>query len=156
MDALPVQEQTGLTYASTVRMLDTSGVEKPVMHACGHDVHITALLCAAETLARSRHAWTGTVVLVFQPAEEKGAGARAMVDGGLYERVPVPDVVVGGHVVPLRCGVVGTKGGLIASCADSFRYVWVWVRASEVFMSSLQLPLQLQLQLLLIPFLSFL
>ncbi|KAF2867277.1 hypothetical protein BDV95DRAFT_631369 [Massariosphaeria phaeospora] len=120
MDALPVQERTGLPYASTVRMANHEGEEKPVMHACGHDMHVTALLAAAEALARARDVWTGTLVLVFQPAEERGKGAQAMVDGGLYERVPVPDVVVGAHVMPYRAGVIGTKHGLIASSADSF------------------------------------
>jgi metal-dependent amidase/aminoacylase/carboxypeptidase family protein len=122
IDALPVEEQTSLPYASTARMTDLDGVEKPVMHACGHDMHITSLLAAAETLASARSTWSGTLVLVFQPAEERGGGAKAMVEGGLYEKVPVPDVVVGGHVMPFRSGVVGTKRGLIASSADSFRY----------------------------------
>jgi amidohydrolase len=121
IDALPVEERSGLSYASTKRMRDLEGVEKGVMHACGHDMHITALLAAAETLANAREAWSGTLVLVFQPAEEKAGGAQAMVDGGLYDRVPVPDVVVGAHVMPERAGVVGTKRGLIASSADSFQ-----------------------------------
>ncbi|KAJ4362190.1 hypothetical protein N0V95_001538 [Ascochyta clinopodiicola] len=120
IDALPVREQTGLSYASTKRMPDVEGVEKPVMHACGHDMHITALLAAAETLVRARDSWSGTLVLVFQPAEEKGKGAQAMVDGGLYDKVPVPDVVVGAHVMPEKAGVIGTKRGLIASSADSY------------------------------------
>jgi amidohydrolase len=102
IDALPVEERSGLSYASTKRMRDLEGVEKGVMHACGHDMHITALLAAAETLANAREAWSGTLVLVFQPAEEKAGGAQAMVDGGLYDRVPVPDVVVGAHVMPER------------------------------------------------------
>lgn len=119
-DALPVQEQTGLAYASTKRMRDVEGVEKPVMHACGHDMHITALLAAADTLARARSAWSGTLVLVFQPAEEKGKGAQAMVDDGLYERVPEPDMVIGAHVMPEKAGIIGTKRGLIASSADSY------------------------------------
>ncbi|EAT91678.1 hypothetical protein HBI56_012240 [Parastagonospora nodorum] len=121
IDALPVEERTGLAYASTKRMKDLEGVEKGVMHACGHDMHITALLGAAETLAKAKDAWSGTLVLVFQPAEEKAGGAQAMVDGGLYDRVPVPDVVVGAHVMPERAGVIGTKRGLIASAADSFQ-----------------------------------
>ncbi|KZM19883.1 uncharacterized protein EKO05_0004316 [Ascochyta rabiei] len=120
IDALPVQEQTGLGYASTKRMKDVEGVEKPVMHACGHDMHITALLAAAETLVRARDAWSGTLILVFQPAEEKGKGAQAMVDDGLYSKVPIPDVVVGAHVMPEKAGVIGTKQGLIASSADSY------------------------------------
>jgi len=75
-DALPVEEKTGLPYASTKRMRDADGVEKPVMHACGHDMHITSLLAAAELLVAARESWAGTLVLVFQPAEERGTGAQ--------------------------------------------------------------------------------
>lgn len=77
-DALPVEERTGLPYASKKRMIDADGKEKPVMHACGHDMHITALLAAAETLAACRESWAGTLILAFQPAEERGTGAQAM------------------------------------------------------------------------------
>jgi amidohydrolase len=108
MDALPVAELTGLPYASTARMRDADGVEKPVMHACGHDMHVTSLLAAAETLQAEgvRARWSGTLVLVFQPAEERGEGAQRMVEDGLYgeKGVPVPDVVLGGHVMPSRAG----------------------------------------------------
>ncbi|KAF1913777.1 hypothetical protein BDU57DRAFT_531638 [Ampelomyces quisqualis] len=121
IDALPVTERTGLSYASTKKTKDLEGVEKGVMHACGHDMHITALLGAAETLANAQDAWSGTLILVFQPAEERAGGAQAMVDDGLYDKVPVPDVVVGAHVMPERAGVIGTKRGLIASSADSFQ-----------------------------------
>ncbi|KAF2641712.1 metal-dependent amidase/aminoacylase/carboxypeptidase [Massarina eburnea CBS 473.64] len=123
IDGLPVQESTNVPFASTLRMTDDDGIEKPTMHACGHDIHITALLLAASTLANKqvRDHWSGTLILVFQPAEERGAGAQAMVDDGLYEKVPLPDVVVGGHVVPFREGRIGTKRGLIASSADSFK-----------------------------------
>lgn len=131
MDALPVFERTGLPYASTRRMRDVlDGVDKPVMHACGHDMHITCLLGAARTLASALRedagAWTGTLVLVFQPAEERGTGAQAMVDDGLYDAgkhgVPVPDVVLGAHVTgTARTGVVGTRRGLMATSCDSMR-----------------------------------
>jgi amidohydrolase len=121
IDALPVEERTGLEYASTKKMNDLEGVEKSVMHACGHDMHITVLLAAAETLAKAKDAWSGTLILVFQPAEEKAGGAQAMVDDGLYDKVPLPDIVVGAHVMPERAGVIGTKRGLIASSADSFQ-----------------------------------
>ena len=122
-DALPVEERTGLPYASKKRMVDADGVEKPVMHACGHDMHITCLLAAAQTLVSCRNAWAGTLLLIFQPAEERGTGAQAMVDDGLYTKhqVPVPDVCIGGHVVPWRAGVLGTRRGLVASSADSMR-----------------------------------
>lgn len=121
IDALPVEERTNLPYASKVRMKDLDGVEKPVMHACGHDMHITALLAAAETLVKAKEEWSGTLILVFQPAEERARGAQDMLDDGLYDKVPHPDVVVGAHVMPERAGVIGTKHGLIASAADSFQ-----------------------------------
>lgn len=122
-DALPVFEKTGLPYASTKRMADATGVEQPVMHACGHDMHMTSLLAATELLHGARAEWSGTLVLVFQPAEEKGKGAQAMIDDGLYTRhgVPVPDVVLGGHVMPGRAGTLGTRAGAMASSADSWR-----------------------------------
>ncbi|KAI1264991.1 peptidase M20D [Xylariaceae sp. FL1019] len=136
IDALPVQEQTSLPYASTKFMTipdySSSGrseseelVKKPVMHACGHDMHITTLLAAAKTLVSARSQWAGTLVLVFQPAEERGTGAQAMVDDGLYSihrhAVPVPDMVVAGHITPLRAGTVGTRRGVSATSADSMR-----------------------------------
>lgn len=124
-DALPVEERTGLPYASKKRMVDADGVEKPVMHACGHDMHITCLLAAAQTVVACKDEWSGTLLLAFQPAEERGTGAQAMVDDGMYDpkrhNVPIPDVCLGGHVVPLRAGVLGTRRGLIASSADSMR-----------------------------------
>ncbi|KAK8074267.1 hypothetical protein PG994_005166 [Apiospora phragmitis] len=127
IDALPVLERTGLPYASTRRMRDVrDGADKPVMHACGHDMHTNCLLGAARTLVSSRHAWRGTLVLAFQPAEERGTGAQAMVDDGLYDpnkhAVPVPDVVLGAHVTgAARTGVIGTRRGLVATSADSMR-----------------------------------
>lgn len=111
MDALPVTEDTGLPYASSVRATTADGVESGVMHACGHDVHVTALLGAADVLAQGRAAWSGTLVVVFQPAEELGRGARAMVDDGLYDLVPKPDIVLGQHVAPVPAGLVGVHGG---------------------------------------------
>jgi metal-dependent amidase/aminoacylase/carboxypeptidase family protein len=102
-------------------MTDAEGTEKPVMHACGHDVHITSLLAAAATLVRAKDEWSGTLILVFQPAEEKASGAQNMIDDGLYEKIPEPDVVVGAHIVPERAGVIGTKHGLMASAANSFK-----------------------------------
>lgn len=125
IDALPVQEKTGLPYASTKTMLDTDGVVKPVMHACGHDFHITSMLGAVETLIAARSTWSGTIIFLFQPAEERGSGARAMVDDGLYDEskhaCPIPDVVLGQHVFPLPAGRTGTKAGPLMSAADSFK-----------------------------------
>ncbi|KAF5242900.1 hypothetical protein FAUST_3067 [Fusarium austroamericanum] len=124
IDALPVEETTGLEYASIKRTIHAaSGTEKPVMHACGHDMHIVTLLGAAATLFSSREHWTGTLVLAFQPAEERGTGAQAMVDDGLYTKhgVPVPNYVLGAHVRPLRTGTIGTRRGLVATSADNFK-----------------------------------
>lgn len=121
MDALPVLELTGLPYASKVTMKDVAdGIEKPVMHACGHDMHITCLLAAAEHLASIKHAWSGTLIVLFQPNEERAAGAQAMVDDGLYDQIPIPDYVLGQHVLPLRAGRVGSRKGVIMGAADSF------------------------------------
>lgn len=120
-DALPVCENTGLPYASTKRMQNAAGREMPVAHACGHDMHTTALLGAARLFkdAAAHDKWSGTLVLVFQPAEEQGTGAKAMVDNGLYDKVPIPDVVLAGHVLPNRAGKIGTRPGFIANSADS-------------------------------------
>jgi hippurate hydrolase len=123
MDALPVLEQTGLPYASTARAKDPGGAEAPVMHACGHDMHVTCLLGAAAELAATRDAWRGTLLLVFQPAEEAGKGAQAMIDDGLYQRFPVPDIVLGQHVMPLPAGVLAVHGGPAMAAADALRVV---------------------------------
>ncbi|KAK2765565.1 hypothetical protein FQN54_008419 [Arachnomyces sp. PD_36] len=121
MDALPVKELTGLPYASEVKMRDADGVEKHVMHACGHDMHITCLLAAAETLANMKSSWSGTLIVLFQPNEERGAGAQAMVDDGLYSKIPVPDYAFGQHVMRLRAGTVGSRPGTIMAAADSMK-----------------------------------
>ena len=112
MDALPVQEATGLAYAS--------GVDG-VMHACGHDMHVTCLLGAASELVTSREDWSGTVVAVFQPAEETAAGAAAMVADRLFDRVPRPAVVLGQHVAPIPAGTIGLRAGPTFAAADSLR-----------------------------------
>jgi len=122
MDALPVREQTGLPYASTARGTDSDGKDVPLMHACGHDIHVTCLLGAAALLA-SDETWHGTLLLVFQPAEETGAGARAMIDDGLFDRFGKPDVVLGQHVSPLPAGVLGVRAGPAFAAADSIRIV---------------------------------
>jgi len=121
MDGLPVGERTGLAYASTASGLDETGAEVPVMHACGHDVHVTCLLGAAERLAAERSTWAGTLLVVFQPAEENVLGARAMLDDGLYDRVGRPDVILGQHVAPLPAGVIGLRSGAAFAAADSLR-----------------------------------
>ena len=119
MDALPVAEQTGLPYASTVRATDPDGNDVPVMHACGHDMHVTCLLGALDLLAGARSAWAGTVLAVFQPAEEVGGGAQGMVDEGLFERFGTPDVVLGQHVAPMPAGMIGVHPGPAFAASDS-------------------------------------
>jgi len=118
MDALPVEELTGLPYASTAKGVDPAGNTVPVMHACGHDMHVTAMIGAVEKLVADRADWSGTVVVIIQPAEEYGAGARAMLDDGLLERVPRPDVVLGQHVTPLPAGIIGVRAGTQMSASD--------------------------------------
>lgn len=97
MDALPVEEQTGLPYASTVKTKNDAGQEVSVMHACGHDVHITSLIGTATMLARLKDQWRGTLVLIGQPAEETIDGAKAMLADGLYSRIPKPDYAIALH-----------------------------------------------------------
>lgn len=121
MDALPVKELTGLPYASSVTMRDADGIEKPVMHACGHDMHMTCLLAAAETLVKLQDAWSGTLIALFQPDEERGGGAQAMVDDGLYSKIPLPDYVFGQHVMRMRAGSIGSRPGTIMAAADSMK-----------------------------------
>jgi amidohydrolase len=123
MDALPVEEQTDLPYASRVRGVDPDGNDVPVMHACGHDMHVTCLLGAAGVLAGDRSSWSGTVLLVFQPAEEIGRGARAMVADGLWARFGRPDVVLGQHVAPLPAGCIGLHPGAAFAASDGLRIV---------------------------------
>jgi hippurate hydrolase len=118
MDALPVHERTGLDYASTARGIDPAGADVPVMHACGHDMHITALLGALERLVGSTDEWSGTVVAVFQPAEEYGAGSQAMIADGVLDRFPRPDIVLGQHVTVLPAGVIGVRSGTQMAASD--------------------------------------
>ncbi|WP_435271488.1 amidohydrolase [Streptomyces sp. 1222.5] len=121
MDALPVSERTGLPYASSVHATAGSGdgTEVPVMHACGHDMHVTAMIGAARLLAQALEHWQGTVIVVFQPSEETGKGARTMVSDGLYEKVPRPHVVLGQHISSLAAGTLGYCPGPAMSAASS-------------------------------------
>ena len=121
MDALPVKEATGLPYASTVTATDRSGKAVPVMHACGHDMHVTWLVGAATLLAQARDAWRGTLMAVFQPGEETAEGAQAMIDDGFFKRFPKPDVVLGQHVMPLSAGIIGSRAGVVTSAGDSLQ-----------------------------------
>src|SRR6218665_1816824 len=118
MDALPVEELTGLAYASTAHGTDPAGNTVPVMHACGHDMHVTAMIGAVEKLVAARAEWSGTLVVIIQPAEEYGAGARAMLDDGILSRYPKPDVVLGQHVTPLPAGIIGVRSGTQMAASD--------------------------------------
>ncbi len=118
MDALPVKELTGLPYASTARGTDPAGTDVPVMHACGHDLHVTCLLGALERLLQTKDEWSGTIVAVFQPAEEYGAGSQAMIADGALERFPKPDIVLGQHVTPLPAGTIGVRSGTQMAASD--------------------------------------
>ena len=120
MDALPVREQTGLAYASEVSGVDGDGEHVPIMHACGHDLHVTCLCAAAELFAHNRDRWAGRLMMVFQPAEEIGSGARAMINDGLFDRFGKPDVVLGQHVTPAPAGSLSWRSGVTMSAADSF------------------------------------
>jgi hippurate hydrolase len=119
MDALPVAEDTGLPYASIKVVVDQSGKSLPVAHACGHDMHVAALVGAVGALSRLRERWAGTVVAVFQPAEELASGAQAMIDDGLFERFPRPSIVLGQHVGPLPAGMIGHGQGPVMAATDS-------------------------------------
>ncbi|MFJ2543297.1 amidohydrolase [Microbacterium sp. NPDC087589] len=123
MDALPVGEETGLAYASTATGIDPAGNTVPVMHACGHDMHVTAMIGAVEKLVAEKADWSGTVVVLIQPAEEYGAGSRAMLDAGLRDLVPHPDVVLGQHVTPLPAGTIGVRPGTQMAASDGLTVV---------------------------------
>jgi amidohydrolase len=122
LDALPVEEKTGLPYASKVRTKDDAGRDVPVMHACGHDLHMAALLGSAAIMAHSKETWHGTLMLIGQPAEETISGAEGMVKDGLFARFPKPDVAVALHVGnDLPAGQVGVVPGIYSTNADSIR-----------------------------------
>ncbi len=120
MDGLPVEEKSGLPYSSKVRQADYEGVERPVMHACGHDVHVTALVGAARQLAARKAAWSGTLVLIGQPAEERVHGARDMLRDGLYTRFPKPEYALAFHVsADHASGKIEVPLKIVASSADA-------------------------------------
>lgn len=121
MDALPVTEATGLPYASTVTVKDDDGVQVGVAHSCGHDFHVTWLMGAARLLAENRKAWKGTLLAVFQPGEEVGRGAQSMMDDGMADRFPKPDIILGQHVMVGEAGTVGYRSGTILSAGDSLK-----------------------------------
>ncbi|KKF41945.1 amidohydrolase [Streptococcus uberis] len=124
IDALPVKEETGLDYASTVETTDLDGNHVPVMHACGHDMHIAAALGAAWALANHKEEWTGTYIALFQPGEEIATGAKSMLEDGLLEKIPHPDIALAQHVLtePVA-GKVGVMSGPFLSTAASVKIV---------------------------------
>jgi len=122
LDALPVEEKTGLAYASRVHTKDDAGHDVPVMHACGHDLHMASIVGTAAIMAHSKDTWHGTLMLIGQPAEETIGGAKGMLDDGLLTRFPKPDVAVALHVGnTLPAGTVGITPGVLNTNADSLR-----------------------------------
>jgi amidohydrolase len=120
MDALPIEERTGLPYASQATGTDRFGQATSIAHSCGHDMHVAWLMGATRILAENRGAWRGAVMAVFQPGEETAQGARAMIADGMVKRFPKPDVTLGQHVMPLSAGQVGWRTGTMLSAGDSW------------------------------------
>ena len=121
MDALPLEEKTGLPYASTAKAVDDEGAEVPVMHACGHDAHTACLVGVADLLSETRQEWTGTLMVVAQPGEETLDGAQGMIDDGLYDRFGRPDVILGQHLGPQPAGLISHRAGIILGAANAYR-----------------------------------
>jgi amidohydrolase len=119
LDALPVREDTGADYASTVTAKDAQGHDVPVAHACGHDMHMSCLLGMVKLMSDHRDRWSGTLLPLFQPAEETGDGAQAMVDDGLFKRIPAPDVALAQHLLSGVAGTVLTRPGPFMATEDS-------------------------------------
>lgn len=121
MDALPVAEATGLPYASTKVARDEEGIEVGVSHVCGHDLHVTWLMGVARLFSEHREMWNGTLLVVFQPGEEVGRGAQGMIDHGIMDHFPKPDVILGQHVMVGESGTVGYRSGAILSAGNSLK-----------------------------------
>ncbi|GAA4386587.1 MULTISPECIES: amidohydrolase [Brevibacterium] len=122
-DGLPIAEQTGLPYSSEATGTLPDGTETPVMHGCGHDTHITSGLGAAKLLTEHRDRWSGTAIMIFQPGEETSAGAAAMLEDGIWDRVPRPDAIYGQHVWPGVAGTVNITSGTAMAMADSLEVI---------------------------------
>ncbi|KAL4885296.1 hypothetical protein BJY04DRAFT_214631 [Aspergillus karnatakaensis] len=120
MDALPMEEKTGLPYASCRTVKNKEGITVPVMHACGHDTHVVGLMGSSDLLYSAREQWSGTLIIIFQPSEEELSGAQAMLDDGLYDRIPKPDVVLAQHVMRLKTGTVSIRPGRLLTASDAF------------------------------------
>ncbi len=119
MDALPMRENTGLPYASTAQGINKKGETVPVAHSCGHDIHMSWLLGAATVLSQARDAWRGTMMAVFQPAEETAEGSQAMLDDGMLEQFPRPDVILAQHLMQYPAGQVRYRSGQVLTAGDS-------------------------------------
>jgi hippurate hydrolase len=120
LDGLPVTEQTGLGFASTVKVKTSEGVESGAMHACGHDIHMTCFIALARYMAAHKDRWSGTLMLIAQPAEERGTGSLAMLKDGLYEKFARPDFGIGMHNDPtIPAGKVGLRAGAATSTSDA-------------------------------------
>ncbi|KUM64406.1 hypothetical protein ACN42_g2681 [Penicillium freii] len=119
LDALPLEENTGLPYASKVEQVDADGIKKGVMHACAHDMHMTCLLGAAALLHDARKFWSGTVIVLFQPNEERLLSAKAMVDDRLFSKIPLPSVCLAQHCVPTKSGTIAVRPGRVLGYLDS-------------------------------------
>jgi amidohydrolase len=121
MDALPIAESTGLPYASTTVARDEEGIEVGVSHVCGHDLHVTWLMGAARLFSAHRDQWRGTLMAVFQPGEEVGRGAQGMIDDGMMDRFPKPDIILGQHVMVGESSTVRYRSGAILSAGNSLK-----------------------------------
>ena len=121
MDALPVTEATGLPYASTVKGKDEEGNEVGVSHVCGHDIHVTWMIGVAKLFATHKSHWQGTLMVVFQPGEEVGKGAQSMIDDGMMDKFPKPDIILGQHVMVGEAGTVGHRPGKILTAGNSLK-----------------------------------
>lgn len=150
MDALPIVEETGLPYASTIITKDDTGAEVGVMHACGHDVHMSVWMGTTEMMSELKSSWSGTLVALAQPAEEKGAGAKAMLDDGLYERFPTPDYAVAMHVDSQSpAGTVGVVKGFALANVDSVNITIKGVGGHGAYPHSTRDPVILSAQIIL-------
>lgn len=140
LDALPIQEQTGLSFSSTKRMADMWGRDQPVMHACGHDMHMACLVAAAKLLHDARSTWAGTLEVLFQPNEEHTGGAQSMIDDGLYEKIPKPDVIMAQHLMQIPSGTLSVKSGPVLVSADTVK---LRVFSSEGYVANPQVSVEI-------------
>ena len=136
-DALPIEEKTGLSYASKVRMKDAAGNEQPVMHACGHDIHVACVLASLQLLHSASSEWCGTIITIFQPDEETPGGAQAMIDDGLYNVCPRPDVMLAQHVGMSKAGLVAVRTGPVLPASD---YININIHSDGIGVNPLECP----------------